>query len=423
MDRAPLILFTDDYGESWSRIESNLPGENFIRVVREDPEKEGLLFAGTETGLYWSVDNGTHWKSLQLNLPHLPITDLTHAANDLVLSTAGRGFWILDDINPLRQWGSEKDTAQVRLFSPADQVRFWSGAGSSSPEGMGQNQPDGFPVTYFLPEMPDSLGIKLRILDEEGSELIQYASEPDPSFKPYPGGPPAPRTLPKEKGMNRFYWDLRRATLPATQSRFVYGNYAGSHVGPGRYILQLIAGGDTLTESCRLLPDPRLEVSEAAYARQQNLLYDIESMASEIARSVNQVQQLRQQFDGLEKQLEEQTDEEELSKRARELSLQLGQWEEGLVQPKQKTFQDVLNFPNKLLAETLNLKEKADSQNPRIPEGVSIRLEDLKSEWAAYRAHLETLLEEVDSFNEDYRQQALPAVLMPPALRKGRGGM
>jgi len=423
MDHAPLILHTKDYGKSWTRIEGNLPQDDFVRVVREDQEQEGVLFAGTEKGFYWSVDNGGTWQSLQLNLPHLPVTDLTQADNDLVISTAGRGFWILDDISPLRQWATASDTTQLRLFSPAEQVRFWSGAGTNPPEGMGQTQPDGFPITYFLPKMPDSLNLQLRILDESGSEVIQYVSEAGPAFKPYLGGPPAPRTLPREKGLNRFYWDFRRATLPATQSRFVYGNYAGSHVGPGRYTLQLIIEGDTLTETCRLLPDPRMDAAEADYARQQNQLRNIESMASEIARSANQVQQLRQQFADLQKQLQEQTEQKELSKQAQELGQELSQWEEGLVQPKQKTFQDVINFPNKLLAETLNLKEKADSQDPRVPQGVNVRLEDLKSEWAAYRARLETLLLEVQQFNEEYRQKALPAILVPEELAGARGGM
>ncbi len=415
MDHAPMVFFTNDYGATWARLDTGLPKDEFVRVVREDPDQAGLFFAGTERGIYLSSDYGASWHPIQLDLPHLPVTDLTYADNDLVISTAGRGFWILDDINPIRQWSTTADTTTALLFSPSDQIRFWSGAGEKAPKGMGQTQPDGIPVTYFLPAHEDSVALELVILDANNKEVNRFSNTADPAFKTFTGGPPKPALLPAKKGINRFHWDLRKSTLPAIDNRFMFGNYGGSHVAPGTYTLQLIFDGDTLSQSCQLLPDPRIKAFMADYQAQQQQLSEIEGMAEAITHSVNQVQQVKRQFDGLHQQLKAREDAGDLTNKAESLSKRLGKWEEGMVQPKQKTFQDVINFPNRLMAELLQLKDRADTHDPFITEGVSTRYKDLRSEWSAYRAQLKAMIEEVDAFNEMYKEKALPVILIPEA--------
>jgi len=211
-DNTPHILKTTDYGKSWTELAGGLPQDMPVRVVREDPKHKGLLFAGTENAAWFSSDDGAHWQTLQLNLPRVPVTDLKIHDGDLVASTEGRAFWILDDIGPLEQLSPDVTKSDLHLFKPRGTYRV-TGRGFSIPSGaMGKNPPTGAIVRYILGAKPEeSQELKLEIVDASGAVIRSYSSKAKPQ-PPAPGAEPGqngPPPLPVKQGMNQCVWDLR----------------------------------------------------------------------------------------------------------------------------------------------------------------------------------------------------------------------
>jgi len=412
-DLQPMVYYTPDYGQSWTRLDGDLPKDNFARVVREDKKQPGLLYAGTEGGLYLSFDRGKNWHAFRANLPVVPVTDLFCTDHDLVAATAGRSFWVLDDLSPLRTLAREGQPREAHLFPSAPQVRFWANLPKDPPEGIGQNPPNGFPISYFLPESLDSQELLLEIVDEAGTLVRRYSNLRDTSFTTYPGGPPEPSYLPARKGLNRFWWDLRRMTLPDIEGVFTLGDYRGSHVSPGRYTARLILGEDTLREDLVLKPHPKLPASRADYTEQADHLEAVEATAREIANTLNGMRTVKNRLSGLQEQLAQYPKEKELDSRAQLLCEKLEGWEKSLIQTRQATFQDVINYPNRLLAELLWLKGQSDTIDPRITAGARERLADLKSEWESAKRSLQPILDELGAFNAAYKARELPAVMIP----------
>ena len=216
-DNAPYAWRTDDYGRSWQRIAGGLPQEHFVRVVREDPERRGLLYAGMERGLFVSVDDGESWQSLQLNLPVVPITDLMVRRGDLVLATSGRAFWIVDDLSPLRQYAASQVDADLHLYEPARAFRLTPTRGrNAGGEMFAPSAPDGALIYYALGSEP-ALGddeVVLEILNSDGNVIRRLATDSDTGNAG--GGGDVAYVLPAEVGLNRALWDLR--TAPAAGS-------------------------------------------------------------------------------------------------------------------------------------------------------------------------------------------------------------
>ncbi len=228
---------TTDYGETWIKINDGVQQDDFIRVIREDKKIKGLLYAGAERGFYISDDGGAKWKKTQLNLPIVPVTDLILYNNDLVAATAGRAFWILDDVSAIQQ--GILDYKALKIFTPKNTYHFNSGGGIpglDAGRAIGQNAPDGVIIDYSLPEKADTSTLSLQILNEKGNVIRTYTNKKDSAFKPYSGGPPQATVLPSEKGFNRFAWDMRTATTsPDIAGAYVYGDYRGFKIAPGRY--------------------------------------------------------------------------------------------------------------------------------------------------------------------------------------------
>jgi photosystem II stability/assembly factor-like uncharacterized protein len=253
-DYAPYIYATDNYGKTWTRLtdgRNGIPADWPTRVVREDPDREGLLYAGTEFGMFISFDNGAHWQSFQLNLPNVPVTDIKIHRSDLVVSTQGRAFWIIDNISSLHQLSPQVGTSDVHLFKPRDGYRT-----RVAPSNLGPA------IEYYLP--PAAAGaVTIEILDSKGAPVNSYSSEAtatsgregragaggatgDPEDPDAPGarrGPPPPRVT-KNAGLNRVVWDVR--------------NKDGVTVPPGQYQARLKVGDKTLTENFNVLIDPRV---------------------------------------------------------------------------------------------------------------------------------------------------------------------
>ncbi|MFY0688503.1 MAG: glycosyl hydrolase [Cyclobacteriaceae bacterium] len=413
-DLSPMIYKTSDYGANWSRIVNGIDNQTFVRVVREDTKIKGLLYAGTENGLYVSFNDGFLWEKLQLNLPIVPINDLIIQDNDLVAATAGRSFWILDDLSAIQQ-SKGKFPKELTLYKPKDTYRLFGGSTEEPQPGLGQNPKAGVTFDYFLPEeLPDSVTLTLSVSDEDGNVLRTITSEKQDKFTSWPGGPGKPAILPTKKGINRFTWDFKRDAIPAVEKVFAYGSYSGGSVPPGNYNLALSMNDSEISTSVTILPDPRIKASAADYLAQEQFLVTVEKMISEVHQSVNSMRTAKSQLNRYTELLETNEDAAALIDTAKAIISRIDNWEKKLVQPDQKTFQDVINFNNKINAELMNLKGYADSAYPEVTAGAKDRLSDLETEWAKYAEQQQQIInDDMPLFGQMYKSLDLPVIIIP----------
>ncbi|NHF60544.1 glycosyl hydrolase [Flavobacteriaceae bacterium TP-CH-4] len=411
MDLNSYIFKTTDYGKTWTKIVNGINGDHtFTRVVREDPKRKGLLYAGTETGLFVSWNDGLHWQPFQLNLPVVPINDLTIQDNDLVAATAGRSFWILDDLGAVQQLETPK--APVKIFEPKDTYLLFGGSSDKPRPGLGDNPKQGVTFDYYLDTNADSLDLTLEVY-KDNKLLRTYSNQKPKDFKSWPGGPSKPKILPSKKGYNRFTWDFRRENLPSIDKVFVFGGHAGSSVGPGEYTLKLTLDKLTSETSVKILPNPNIQATMEEYEEQQALLQDIERTVRNIHESVNTMRSAKSQLKGYAKLLKDNEKASELLEKGKSLIERIDTWEQNLIQPKQKTFQDVINFNNKLNAQLLHLKGYIDVAEPKLTEGAKERWSDLQKQWKEFETERNAIVdEEMVAYNTMYKDLGLPAILI-----------
>lgn len=409
LDLKSYIFKTTDYGKSWEKIVNGLNDENgFARVVRADKKQKGLLYAGTETGLYISKNDGKNWQRLKLNLPVVAINDLTIQDNDLVAATSGRGFWILDDLGALQNITTENKT--LKLFQPKPTYRTFGG--TSKATGQGQNPKSGVTFDYYLDKESDTLNLKLEILQEQ--KIIRtYTNKKPKDFKSWPGGPSKPQVLPSKKGYNRFTWNFNREDIPAINKVFVFGGLSGSRVAPGKYTLRLSLEGETTETEAIILPNPSIKSTPKDFDEQQNLLVSIEGILKEMHTSVNQMRSTKTQLTKYTKLLKGNENAEVLIKKGNELLKRINNWEENLIQNKQKTFQDVINFNNKLNAQLIQLLRYIDQANPKVTKGAKERFKDLLDDWLIYKNERDLIIDtEMNAYNQLYKSLNIPALII-----------
>lgn len=411
MDLKPYIFKTNDYGNTWSKITNGMTNKHtFVRVVREDKKQKGLLYAGTETGLYLSLDDGQNWQPFQLNLPVVPINDLIIQDNDLVAATAGRSFWILDDLGAIQN--SLDTTEKLKIYKPKDTYRILGGSPEKPVPGLGQNPKQGVTFDYYLPKDSDSLNLKLEVL-QNGIVIRTITNKTQKDFKSWPGGPPKPAVLPSKKGHNRFTWNFSKEQIPSIDKVFVFGNYNGANVAPGVYALRLSLESETVETEATILPNPKVDGTEADYAEQQQILNQIENAVYSMHEAVNQMRSAKAQLKNYSKLLKENESASELLKVGDSLMERIKTWEENLIQPKQKTFQDVINFHNQLNADFMHLKGFIDTAEPKVTKGAKERLRDLLSQWKTFENEKNSIVNtEMAKYNELYSALELPAILL-----------
>ena len=408
MDLTPYVYKTEDYGKSWKLITDGIKGEhNFVRVVRADKKIPGLLYAGSETGFYISHNDGDRWDLFQNNLPIVPINDLFIQDNDLIAATAGRSFWILDDLSPIQE---QKMVSDLYLITPKANYRIFSGKTSKN-SNQGTNPLNGVIFDYHLPKAEDSLEVSLEIFSNE--KLIRsYNSKKTTKIKSWPGGPDPEQILPKKEGFNRFHWDLRREPLPSVDNVFVYGSYLGTRVAPGDYKARLKFNGLEREVLFSVLPNPNMPYKISDFEEQQNLLTEIEIGIKNIHQTVTKMRKVQKQLSNYREILKDNFSYETLLKKAEGIEQKLKDWEQNLIQPKQKTFQDVINFNNKLNAQWMYLKDFVDSEHPKVTQGALERYKDLQNEWFIQRTSLENIIEiDFKSFENEFKSAKVPALV------------
>ncbi|MFC0262873.1 glycosyl hydrolase [Fontibacter flavus] len=404
---------TTDYGKTWQPINAGIQQDDFIKVIREDKKVKDILYAGAERGFYISFNAGANWHQLQLNLPVVPITDITFADNDMVISTAGRAFWILDDLSALQQ--SKGKLGALQIFQPKPTYKYegYIPSWMDLPPGIGENPMTGVILDYYLPEEADSLDLKLEILNSAGKVVRSYSNKKDENFKPFPGGPSPAPVIPAKKGLNRFAWDFRGATLLEIPNAFVYGDYSGHRLAPGKYVARLTFEGVSTEASIEVVQDPNLKnVSPQDWIAQQQLLEKASTLLTEIHQSVNDMRNVKSQLEHHNSLLKNREDSKELLTSGEELIKKLTDWESKIVETRQSNFQDVINFPSQLNAQFFELKSAIDVHDPRLTDAVKGRLGELEATWNSYQVVLNGLIQkEIPAYNEQYKSKNIPAII------------
>ena len=410
-DFSPSLHKSSDYGKTWTKIVNGIAPTAYTRVVREDNKRKDLLYAGTETGFYISYNGGQNWKQLQLGLPITPITDLKLHQNDLIASTMGRSFWILDDIEVLRQFDASS-TSTFKIFSPEDVIRTSSASSLDEVADVdavfvpsvslsGTNPSSGAVLYYQLPENYNDSLITLEVFNSNNQLVRSFSSKEDDDFVGFPGGPSPDAVLPTRKGLNRFVWDLRGEAITGVPTVFIEGSYDGYRVAPGTYTLKLKSGLQTLTTRVNLLPHPQLTFSTADYAAQENLMKSICDEVTQIHNEVLQIRKIRSQLKETSSLLKDKTGSDSICKKASLLATELQNWEDEIVQNKAKSNDDVINYVNKLTADYIFVKGEMDNNIPYVTDGQQQQFEVLHQKWMVLKSKEDMLKQQIKLLNDE----------------------
>ena len=418
-DHTPALYKTNDYGKTWTNITNGIPHGAFTRVVREDDQRKDLLYAGTETGLYISFDGGKQWQPFQLNLPITPITDLIVKHGDLIAATSGRSFWVLDDLALLRQYGTTKN--EMILYQPED-AHLVNGRGelnSSSADFKGThplrgvNPANGVVLYYELPEVGKKDAVVLEIRDASGQLVRQFSSVKDSTFTTNDGGPPAEPVLPKEKGLNRFVWDMRHATMPGIPGVYIEGSYRGHKVLPGQYTITLKVGGKETKTTSKILPHPLHSIDAATYQEYHLFMSETEATLTEMHNTVNTLYDGKKQIEEILARLPEGEKYMPIKVTGRALVADMKTWDEDMVQRLSKAYDDVENFPNKPTANYMFLINATESDLPKVNKPSKERRQELDIEWSVMKAKAKLFFEnEIPAFNKALWEAGIGAVMM-----------
>jgi len=420
-DFKPYIYKTTDYGKSWKKIVRGIPDNEFVHAVREDPTVRGMLYCGTERGVFVSFDDGGTWQALQQNLPVVPIHDLVvqKRESDLVVATHGRSFWIFDDLETLYQLNDNVSRAERHLFRPTPTYRMGGGSFSRPGATIGRNPANGVVVYYYFKNRPMD-EIKLDFLDASGSLMKSFSSKAaagenqDEEDSPRRGGG-APRVS-ADSGQNRFVWDMRYPDAVTVPGAILWGGTTrGPQAIPGNYSVRLTLGSDTLTQSFEIRMNPRLRVSRADYEEQVNFLIKIRDKVSAAHEAVNMLRDIRKQIDDLSRRVKDQPNEKRIRDAVKSLNGKMTSVEEEIIQTKIKSSQDALNYPIKLnnkIAALTGIVADGDGRPTRqsyeVFESLSAQLE---VQLAAYRDILD---KDLPAFNQAIKEQEVPAVILKP---------
>ncbi len=442
-DYTPYLLKTNDYGKTWQRITNGLRDDDLTRVIREDPARRGLLYAGTERGVSVSFDDGAHWHAFPGTLPVTPIHDLIVKDSDLIVATHGRSFWILDDVTPLRQYTDDLRDAATHLFTPRDFVRLRVSKGYGSDPGpamsyrmagttvitfkqrkkpngqteevlinAGENPPDGVIVRYYLNEKPTE-PITLTFLDASGQEIRSIKSKVEAAKaaeeKPDPAKEKEP-FVPAEAGLNRFIWDTRYAEATRVPGDTSTENaVAGPIAVPGTYQVQLTVGDQTERATFRIVKDPRIDVSQRDLEAQRDFLLAVRDKLTETHEAILMLRDVRAQAEGWEKRLKDDERGKPIVEAAKALREKAKAIEDALIEAKADS---PLQPPTRLNVKLAALAGFADSADVAPTQQVQEVYKDVAARIDRQLRQLDDLTEaDVSAFNRQVRESGITAIV------------
>jgi photosystem II stability/assembly factor-like uncharacterized protein len=432
-DPRPYLYRSADYGASWSLLTdgvNGIPVGHFTRVVREDPGRRGLLYAGTEFGMYVSFDEGRRWQSLQRNLPVTPVTDIQVHQDDLVLSTQGRSFWIMDDVSPLHGLGDETLDRMVTLHRPKAAHRvYFSGGFSLGGGSRAQNRPDGALLHYTLTEDVEG-PVTLTITDAAGDTARTFSSEATegPSLGAFAalaelfglGG--GADLLSTRRGTHRVAWDLRYPAPRLPEGTIIFGTLSQPTAPPGEYTVTLSVNGETQSQLLTVLADPRDSVSQADFVAQFDFLEELGGIIEEVAVNTDALRSVRSQVGAISQVAPDAGLSDEDLARVREaaegITEKLGTVEKEILQTENRSFYDPLDNPGMLTSHLAYLYNTVAgalgvTADARPTDAAQERLEELRGEVEAVDGSLERIFaEDLAAFNDLIRSLGLEPVVV-----------
>lgn len=387
-DRKPYIYRTHDFGKSWTKIVNGIPDSDFARVAREDPKRAGLLYAGTEHGIYVSFDDGANWQSLRLNLPDTQVADLLVNGDDLLIATHGRSFWVLDDLDILRQWQPSLSASALHLFAPDEAIRSFRPA----------------EIDYYLQKPADK--VTVDILDSSGKVVRSFTGSPEEekrhkkaSQEASEFGPPRNAPPGREAGTNRFTWDLRYPGATVFEGEIMWGARAeqGPLAVPGAYRVRVSANGQSQTQPLVVKLDPRDHVTEAQLQAQFDLASKVRDQVSEADEMVIRIRAINKAA----KQRSDNAHDQAISSASASLRDRLSTLEEEIYQVRNRANEDPLNFPIKLNNQIAALARSIETgNNPPTDQAFDV-FRILTARLAAVRAKYDEALKgDLARFNQ-----------------------
>ena len=399
-DFAPYIFKTEDYGKTWQKITNGIGGMHFTRSLRADRKRPGLLYAGTEYGMYISYDDGMSWKSFQLNLPMVPITDLAIKENDLIVATQGRSFYILDDLSLLQQKDAALTTRRLATFAVNDAYRF-DGFQNVEAKNAGMNPINGSVINYYLQKVDDSTKVSIDIMDKNKKLINTYSNTAKEKNK----------KLDIAAGMNKFVWNMRYDSAEKVNGLILWhGTVPGPKAAPGEYFYKIRSGKDSVAGQFTIKANPVYKLSQQDYEDQFNFLLSVRDKFSEIQKAIANIGLLRKQVNDFVA-LQGKAIPQPIKQLADSINKQMTKVEEALHQTKAKSSQDVLNFPIRLDDKISGLYDFASSGNAAPAKQVKDAFVILSGEADVQLNTLKRIMTtDVALLNQKIREQALPVI-------------
>lgn len=338
-DYEPYLYKTKDYGQTWTKITAGIDKEHFTRVLRADPKRKGLLYAGTENGMYISFDDGASFNPFQMNLPIVPITDLTIKNDNLIAATQGRSFWLIDDLTPLHQLNKSIESSNLHLFKPMDSYRM-GGRNSANKKTEGENHLGGALIHFYVKDTSKLDTLKMNFYDAN-KKLIK-------TFSNFPNKENKDGKLNVKPGMNIFNWDMRYTGADGFDGMILWwASLNGPKAVPGKYSVSIESGSNTMSQEFAILKDPRSSSSIADLQMQFDFLNEVIIKLSETNNAIKNIRAAREQINLVVSRLDGEGNDE-LKEKSKEILTTMKEVEEALYQTKNRSGQDPLNFPIKL---------------------------------------------------------------------------
>jgi photosystem II stability/assembly factor-like uncharacterized protein len=428
-DMRPYLFKTDDFGKTWERLSVKMPQDIYLHVVREDPKKQGLLYAGTERGIVFSRDGGVNWQELKLNFPTVAVHDLVVKDNDLVVGTNGRSIWIFDDLTAIREMSPRIADQDVHLFPAQSAVRWRYHAPVESPRGkqVGDNPPRGAVIQYYLKkehkDKEHKDPISLEILDDKDALVRRLSSKPEPEEFP-PDDPdareddPKKKALPVKQGVNRFTWDLcyDGATIIPRAKADAGSAKTGPMVNPGVYTAKLNVNGQVQTTKIDVRPDPRVTIAATDLEQQRQFALALRDDISRLARMVIRLRSIRAQLAARNELLKDQPESVSLIRSTNDLITKLDALEAMMHNPKAEVAYDILAQKGgaKLYSKLIFIYEFARDSDGAPTQGMREVYSEQKHELGELDAKYKSLLTgDLARLNELAKSMEVPGVIVP----------
>ncbi len=399
-DFTPYIFKTEDYGKTWVKITNGIPASSFTRCIRADKKVKGLLYCGTEYGMYISYDDGASWRTFQLNLPPVPITDMTIKENDLIVATQGRSFWVIDDLTVVQQKASGLANKSLHVFDVNDAYRY-DGYQNLNAKNAGINPPNGPVINYFLKNINDSSKVTIEILDKNKKQVKLFATDAKEKTD----------KIEVTKGMNQFVWDMNYPPADKIDGQILWhGTVGGPRAAPGNYFYKIKADKDSAAGGFVIRANPVYAISQQDYEAQFDFLITVRDKFNEIQKAQKNIRDVRRQInDFTDKQGKELP--KDIRQLADTINKQMTTIEEALHQTRAKSGQDVLNFPIRLDDKISGMYDFAVSGNAAPAQQVKEAYTELAAQADAQLAALKKIFDaDLVTLNRMIREKSLPLI-------------